>query len=84
MGDLVHLGKKVISKAIGRNRQTLSISHLSGKVTSSGDNRHLEADEFANRMLRIKKSLDRINDLMEQVKNRPVPGDENGHSRRED
>lgn len=66
MSNVIQFGRKAIQRAIGRNRLTLSVSHLKGSISSTGDNRHI--DDMSDRMIRIKESIERINELMTQIK----------------
>jgi len=51
-----------------RGRTPLHVSHIDGKVKGSPHFRRPEADDFGDRMQRIKTSLDKINQLMTELK----------------
>jgi hypothetical protein len=46
----------------------LHVSHIDGKVKGSPHFRRPEADDFGDRMQRIKTSLEKINQLMTELK----------------
>ncbi len=49
-------------------RTPLHVSHLDGQVKGSPHFRRPEADDFGDRMQRIKASLEKINQLMADLK----------------
>ena len=54
---------------IGRGRTPLHVSHIDGKVKGSPHLRNQETDDFGDRMQRIRSSLEKINQLMADLKN---------------
>jgi len=58
---------------IGRGRTPLHVSHIDGKVKGSPHLKTNESDDFGDRMQRIRSSLEKINQLMADLKstNRP-------------
>jgi hypothetical protein len=53
---------------LARGRTPLHVSHIDGKVKGSPHFRGPEADDFGDRMQRIKVSLEKINQLMTELK----------------
>ncbi len=53
---------------LSRGRTPLHVSHIDGKVKGSPHFRRPEADDFGDRMQRIKASLEKINQLMSDLK----------------
>lgn len=53
---------------LARGRTPLHVSHIDGKVKGSPHFKRPEADEFGDRMQRIKNSLEKINQLMADLK----------------
>ncbi|WP_141734840.1 hypothetical protein [Oligoflexus tunisiensis] len=53
---------------LARGRTPLHVSHIDGKVKGSPHFRRPEADDFGDRMQRIKNSLEKINQLMTELK----------------
>jgi len=53
---------------LSRGRTPLHVSHIDGKVKGSPHFRRPEADDFGDRMQRIKTSLEKINQLMTELK----------------
>ncbi len=53
---------------LSRGRTPLHVSHLDGQVKGSPHFRRPEADDFGDRMQRIKASLEKINQLMADLK----------------
>lgn len=53
---------------IGRGRTPLHVSHIDGKVKGSPHLRGKESDDFGDRMQRIRSSLEKINQLMADLK----------------
>lgn len=53
---------------LARGRTPLHVSHIDGKVKGSPHFRRPEADDFGDRMQRIKTSLEKINLLMTELK----------------
>ena len=60
--------QKESEKEISRGRLPLHVSHLDGKITGSPHLKKKESEEFGARMERIKSSLERINQLMSDLK----------------
>ena len=60
--------KKEAEKDLSRGRTPLHMSHLNGKVTGSPHFKRPDADDFGDRMQRIKASLEKINRLMADLK----------------
>jgi len=54
---------------IGRGRTPLHVSHIDGKVKGSPHLKSQETDDFGDRMQRIRSSLEKINQLMVDLKN---------------
>ncbi|RYZ81011.1 MAG: hypothetical protein EOP04_24795 [Proteobacteria bacterium] len=54
---------------IARGRTPLHVSHIDGKVKGSPHLRNQETDDFGDRMQRIRSSLEKINQLMADLKN---------------
>ncbi len=54
---------------IAKGRTPLHVSHLDGKLKGSPHFRTPEADDFGDRMQRIRTSLEKINQLMADLKN---------------
>lgn len=54
---------------IGRGRTPLHVSHIDGKVKGSPHLKSQETDDFGDRMQRIRSSLEKINQLMADLKN---------------
>ena len=53
---------------LARGRTPLHVSHLDGQLKGSPHFRRPEADDFGDRMQRIKASLEKINQLMSELK----------------
>ena len=53
---------------LARGRTPLHVSHIDGKVKGSPHFHRPEADDFGDRMQRIKTSLEKINQLMAELK----------------
>lgn len=69
MGKLIDLkgykqNKEVATELTRGNRQPLYVSHKTGKITGGEE----QNEEFANRLQRIRASLERINKLMADLK----------------
>ena len=62
--------KKAFDQEVAEGRTPLYLSHLEGKVSGSP---HLKGEEgdFNNRVQRVRRSLDRINKLMSELKKLP-------------
>ena len=60
--------KKEAEQEISRGRLPLHVSHLDGKVKGSPHFKSPQADDFGDRMQRIKQSLEKINQLMAELK----------------
>lgn len=54
-------------------RTPLYVSHVDGKVKGSPHFNRPTEDSFGDRMERIKESLQKINDLMEELRNASKP-----------
>lgn len=57
--------KKSLNKDLARDRTPLYVSHLSGKIIGSKDP---PKEDFGDRLMRIRSSLDKINKLMAELK----------------
>jgi hypothetical protein len=57
----------------GRGRTPLHVSHIDGKLKGSPHFHREEDPSFGDRMGRIKESLQKINDIMEELKNASKP-----------
>lgn len=68
MGDIIDLesrkNKKRIDEELARGRNPLYISHKEGSIRPSHDN-----TDFSDRVSRIRASLEKLNRLMEELKN---------------
>ncbi len=53
---------------IAKGRTPLHVSHIDGKVKGSPHLRTQETDDFGDRMQRIRTSLEKINQLMADLK----------------
>lgn len=53
---------------IAKGRTPLHVSHIDGKVKGSPHFRTQESDDFGDRMQRIRTSLEKINQLMADLK----------------
>ena len=53
---------------IAKGRTPLHVSHIDGKVKGSPHLRTQESDDFGDRMQRIRTSLEKINQLMADLK----------------
>jgi len=60
--------KKDDEKSLSRGREPLFVSHKTGKVTGSPHFRRPQAEDFGDRLGRIKSSLEKINKLMDELK----------------
>ncbi|MBP9706945.1 MAG: hypothetical protein KBD78_04825 [Oligoflexales bacterium] len=62
--------KKAIDKETADTRKPLYVSHTQGRVTSSPHlgSTHMDGQDFGDRMSRIRNSLERINNLMAELK----------------
>jgi hypothetical protein len=60
--------KKEIGDELARGRQPLFISHKDGKLTGSPHMNRPQAEDFGDRLTRIKTSLEKINRLMSELK----------------
>lgn len=60
--------KKEAELEMGRGRTPLHVSHLDGKVKGSPYFKRPQAEDFGDRMQRIKASLEKINELMAELK----------------
>lgn len=62
--------KRKFDDEVGRGRTPLHVSHLDGKIKGSPHLKRPDAEDFGNRMQRIKMSLEKINKLMSDLKNK--------------
>lgn len=53
---------------LSRGRTPLHVSHIDGKVKGSPHFRSPDSEDFGDRMQRIKTSLEKINQLMAELK----------------
>lgn len=62
--------KKKLEDDLARGRTPLYISHLTGKISGNSDinKANAEYESFPNRLARIRASLDKINYLMDELK----------------
>lgn len=60
--------KKEAEDELSRGRIPLHVSHLDGKVKGSPHFRRPQTEDFGDRMQRIKTSLEKINQLMAELK----------------
>jgi len=60
--------KKEAEDEMSRGRVPLHVSHLDGNVKGSPHFKRPEAEDFGDRMQRIKTSLEKINELMAELK----------------
>jgi hypothetical protein len=60
--------KKIVADNLSRGRQPLYVSHLEGKISCSPNLNSASSQDFADRMQRIKSSLEKINRLMAELK----------------
>jgi len=60
--------KKLIDAEVARGRNPLFVSHLKGKVTGSPYLQPPAETGFGDRLVRIRQSLEKINRLMQELK----------------
>jgi hypothetical protein len=60
--------KKSLDQEFARDRKPLYVSHLTGKVSGSPNGKKTETGDFADRLQRIRSSLEKINRLMGDLK----------------
>ncbi len=60
--------KKQSQDDLAKGRQPLYVSHLNGKLHGSPHLNSPKAEDFGDRMSRIKQSLEKINRLMVELK----------------
>jgi hypothetical protein len=60
--------KKTVKQDLAGGRTPLYVSHLNGKVNGSPHFRGPDAEDFGDRLSRIRSSLERINKLMADLK----------------
>jgi hypothetical protein len=60
--------KKNVKEDLGKGREPLFISHMDGKLSGSPHMKRPEAEDFGDRLSRIKLSLEKINRLMAELK----------------
>ncbi len=60
--------KKIIENELTSDRQPLYISHLEGKLKGTPHERTTKAEDFGDRIGRIRTSLDKINRLMQELR----------------
>ncbi len=58
-----------LESQIARGRTPLHVSHIDGKVKGSPHLKAQETTDFGDRMQRIRSSLEKINQLMADLKN---------------
>lgn len=72
MSKIIDLNKyknqQITKKELTRNRQPLYISYLDGEIKGSPHFQRHDDDDFADRIVRIKTSLEKINQLMKDLK----------------
>lgn len=71
--------KKEMSDDLARGRQPLFISHMDGKLKGSPHLNRPEAENFGDRLTRIKTSLEKINRLMSELKKISKDEDQGKH-----
>ncbi len=71
-GNVVDLSsfrkKKDTESELSPGRKPLYVSHMKGKVTGSPHFKSPEANDFGDRLTRIRSSLEKINNLMGELK----------------
>jgi hypothetical protein len=71
-GDIVDLAafraKKDVQEQLARGRDPLFVSHLDGKIKGSPHLSRPKAEDFGDRIQRIRTSLEKINRLMTELK----------------
>ena len=71
-GQIVSLSefrnKKSLEKELAGERTPLYVSHLDGKLKGSPHFKRGDAEDFGDRLTRIRASLERINQLMAEIK----------------
>ena len=60
--------KKALEEGFSGDRKPLFVSHLDGKVKGSPHFQRPSAEDFGDRLQRIRTSLDKINLLMAELK----------------
>jgi len=60
--------KKKVTEELARGRNPLFISHQDGKVKGSPHFKQPQAEDFGDRLQRVRASLDKINRLMAELK----------------
>jgi len=60
--------KKSVTEELARGRNPLFVSHLDGKVKGSPHLERPKAEDFGDRVQRIRSSLEKINRLMSELK----------------
>jgi len=62
--------KRETKDALARGRKPLYVNHAEGSITGSSKANPLAAnsEDFADRLVKIRGSLDRINQLMSEIK----------------
>ncbi len=74
-GQLVELSsfrrKKAINDELAQGRTPLYLSHLEGRVSGNPHLKGTHAEGFGDRITKIRKSLERINNLMNELKKMP-------------
>lgn len=70
--DLTSFRKsKALEEELAKGRTPLYLSHLKGRVTGNPHLNGTHTDGFGDRITRIRKSLERINALMTELKKMP-------------
>lgn len=65
--------KKEIEQDLAQGRRPLFVSHADRKMTGSPHLRNPEAEDFGDRLQKIRSSLERINKLMAELKKTAEP-----------
>ena len=65
--------KKEIEQDLAQGRRPLFVSHADRKMSGSPHLRNPEAEDFGDRLQRIRSSLERINKLMSELKKTAEP-----------
>jgi len=83
-GNVVDLSsfrnKKNTENELSPDRKPLYVSHMQGKVTGSPHFKGPDANDFGDRLTRIRSSLEKINSLMSELKKMSKDEDANKKS----
>lgn len=60
--------KKEVTRELAGDRTPLYVSHLDGKVKGSPHLKDSDTQDFGDRLQRIRMSLEKINNLMQELK----------------